>query len=182
MFRPHRSTLLSIAAAATLIACSDAANSPTAIAGGAATPPVAASRTALVGTIVLDTMNRSAGVYLQVEDGNLVWLAGDETASLQALGGARVLVRGTYDIADGMAIDSFRVLAVDGRDVLDGVVVEMDGGYGLQLTADASIIALTDPPAELIDLLGQRVWLADTTEELPVAFGIIGPGHRASTP
>jgi hypothetical protein len=55
-----------------------------------------------------------------------------------------------------------------GQDLVGGTLL----GYALQLTR-GGLIALTDPPADLIAHLGERVWVTGDPNAAPTAFGFI---------
>ena len=59
-----------------------------------------------------------------------------------------------------------------GGEAADGTLLATDDGYAL-LLVDNSLRAIMDPPPELIEHLGERVWVAGPPHEAPVAFGVI---------
>jgi hypothetical protein len=128
-----------------------------------------------------------AGVILEMLDGKEVVLAGRETAQLERVDGAEVEVRGTWDAVDGFAVNDFLVRAVGGVAALDGVVTEMYSddleydfiGYGLRLTSGPLIVPLIDPPDDLIEHRGDRVWVTAAPSGKPMAYGLI---RRAAEP
>jgi len=167
-------TLIAACLAATA-SCSDTAT-PTSP-GRQAAPP--APLTTLEGVIHLSA-TKVNGIVLSMPDGEDVTLDGPESASLANVENADVEVRGQWS-DDALVVADFLVRRVNGADVMDGVLVAMtiqdngDGniiGYGLSLTR-GSLIPLTDPPADLIAHVGERVWLAETPDGQASAFGII---------
>jgi hypothetical protein len=165
MFRPH---LLIAGVAITLLACTDDHTGPTSPPG--ATGPFPTSSFAeLQGFVELNRAEES-GIRLRLTDGTTVPLIGFETARLARVDGAEVYVRGTWD-APALAVESFVVLAVDGRSASDGILVQTDNGYALRLR-DGSMQELSDVPEALMELVGARIWLTGI-DEPPVAFGVI---------
>lgn len=153
--------------------CSDA-SAPTSP-GGQAAPPTSLST--LDGTIHA-SQSRANGILLTLADGEDVTLDGSEAAGLANLDNADVEVRGEWN-ADTFVVADFLVRRVGGADVLDGILmavqVEDDGaviGYALSLTR-GSVVPLTDPPPELVAHVGERLWVAETADGKPCAFGII---------
>jgi hypothetical protein len=81
-------------------------------------------------------------------------------------------------------VSDFVVRSVEGAPAMDGILVarydesgqDLIGGtligYGLQLTRGGTI-ALTDPPADLVAHLGERVWVTGDPTAAPAAFGFI---------
>ena len=171
MFRPRH--LLAAFPLLLLVACSDQATTPT----GVARAPVPAANTDLIGTI-MRTSGREGGIQLVPDGGGAILLFGDQTELLMGLvdAGVRVQVHGTLDLVEGMAVERFLVLGVNGHDAMDGTVVQTDDGYALRLTVDDSMLPLIDPPAALKELAGERVWVVGGRDEPAEAFGIIG--HR----
>lgn len=164
--------------AACLIAstsCSDA-SAPTSL-GGQAGPAGPAPLTTLEGVVHLSE-TKANGILLMLADGEEVILDGPAAASLANVENADVEVRGQRS-ADTFVVSDFLVRQVDGADVLDGILIatqiEDDGaviGYALSLTR-GSVVPLTDPPAELVAHVGERVWVAETVDGQASAFGII---------
>jgi hypothetical protein len=154
--------------------CSDA-SAPTSPGGQAAAAPL----TTLEGVVHLSP-TKSNNILLTLADGEDVILDGYETASLANVENADVEVRGRWS-SDIFAVTDFLVRRVDGAEVMDGILTalrtqdEMEGdiiGYALSLTR-GSLVPLTDPPADLIAHVGERVWVAETADGQPSAFGII---------
>jgi hypothetical protein len=118
-------------------------------------------------------------------DGGGVLLGGSETVDLRGLDGDEVEVHGTWaGIADGadiLLVNDFIVRQVGGVDVLDGILTAQyiddssttPVGYAINLTHGSSV-PLVDPPQDLIDHLGQRVWVQTSADGKPQAFGVIG--------
>jgi hypothetical protein len=156
--------------------CSDA-NAPTSP-GEQAGPAAPAPLATLDGKVHL-IATKANNILLTLADGEDIVLDGSAAANLANVENADVEVRGQWN-ADVFVVSDFLVRQVDGADVLDGVLlatqVEDDGavvGYALSLTR-GSVVPLTNPPAELIAHVGERVWVAETADGQPCAFGIIG--------
>jgi hypothetical protein len=144
--------------------------------------PPASPLATLEGMVQFSSTDPTA-ILLSLDDGEEVALA-SQVDGLANVENAEVEVHGQWN-GDTFAVYDFLVRRVDGVDVLDGVVTalrgqEIDGdiiGYGLTMTG-GSIIPLSDPPAELIQHLGDRVWVAESIDGQPRAFGIIS--HEAN--
>jgi hypothetical protein len=75
------------------------------------------------------------------------------------------------------------VRTVDGGRVVDGVLIALFDvpidlpeavGYAIRPTSGGPMITLTDPPAELLTHLNERVWVAGVDGgNGPTAFGVI---------
>jgi hypothetical protein len=174
-----RTRTIPILIAACLVAtasCSDTAT-PTSPGTGTQAAPTTASQTTLYGIVQL-SQTKEGGTVLRMGDGE-VPLSGPGSDGLASVENAEVEVRGGFD-ADTFVVADFLVRRVGGSDVLDGVLItlygqEIDGdglGYALSLTRGA-IVPLMDPPAELIAHVGARLWIVQSAEGQPSAFGII---------
>jgi hypothetical protein len=166
------------------MACADSSTAPPRFPPATHVPPPAF--VTLIGVVHLVDRTES-GVILETPDGDEIRLAGGETALLERVDGAEVEVRGTWD-ADVLAVKDFLVRAVGGIAALDGVVTEMYSddleyefiGYGLRLSPDgALIVPLIDPPDDLIEHVGDRMWVTGAPDGKPTAYGVI---RRASEP
>jgi hypothetical protein len=112
-----------------------------------------------------------APAYLRTSTERLA-LQGPEASVLANLANAEVRVRGSMDGAAGMFVQSFRVLLVKGRVVVDGRIETMDGSLALRLD-DGTIYPLLDAPEGIAQHLGARIWFAPQLGALPAAFGVI---------
>jgi hypothetical protein len=130
--------------------------------------------TELTGFVVLGESNDGTArtIGLRLQDGAQIALVGSEANPMASVDGAEVRVRGTFDAAPGLVVESFTVISVGGRPALDGIVTEMAESYGL-LLRDGTIYALVAPPAELLEHLGERVWLTGDWDAPPIEFGVI---------
>jgi hypothetical protein len=170
-------TLLAVACVAASAACSDT-TSPTRV------PPAYAPPAPLLITlngVVRLTEKAEPSVILQTSDGDEIPLSGVEVELLTRLDDAGVEVRGNWD-ADGMfRVSDFLVRNVDGATAMDGVLIEFYDddsgeeitGYGLRLTRSAILVNLIDPPGELLEHVGERLWVTGALDGPPSAFGII---------
>jgi len=162
-------------------ACSDSV-APTdhALAAG---PGKADAQIPIIG-IVHQTTDLRRPFLLSTDDGQEVMLIGASLASVARVDNAEVEVRGAWDPEGAFEVNDFVVRSVDGAAAMDGILVALldnSGqdiisptvlGYALQLTRGGTI-ALTDPPADLIAHLGERVWVTGDPTAAPVAFGFI---------
>ena len=122
-------------------------------------------------------------VVLNASDGSEIPLAGATTALLARVDAAGVEVRGWWNTDRTFEVADFVVQIVDGAPVLDGVLIavydtklktedRMVIGYALQLTR-GDTVGLTEPSADLLAHLGERVWIAGPIEGPTTAFGVI---------
>jgi hypothetical protein len=133
--------------------------------GPAWTPATPAILT-LRGSIVMT----GGQIILHTDGGSARRLIGPEVRRLHGVVGADVLVRATDDAVGGLLVASFTLLAMDGLPAIDGVLEAVDGGYAV-CPVDGSPRMLMDPPPELIDHLGARVWVTGDVSKEIVAFG-----------
>ena len=49
-----------------------------------------------------------------------------------------------------------------------------DDGYALRLIVDGTIRPLINPPSDLTNHVGERVWVTGPVDAPPVNFGVIG--------
>jgi len=166
-----RSHFLAAACAVALLACSDNPSAPAT--GTDGTRPFIPSLFEVTGTVVV-TGNPDDGLEVQLKqsDGTMLSLVGSEARLLASVDGGEVLVRGTWDAPPGLVVGSFQVLAMNGRAAIDGVLEITDYGYALRLSSGA-YYDLSDPPAELMNHVGDRLWVTGSAEEPPVEFGVI---------
>ena len=167
------------------MACADSTTAPARIPPATYIPPPASFVTL---TGVVHVLGRTeSGVVLETADGDEIRLAGGETTLLERVDGAEIEVRGTWDAVDAFAVKDFLVRAVGGIAALDGVVTEMYSddledefiGYGLRLTGGPLTVPLIDPPDDLIEHRGDRVWVTAAPGGKPMAYGLI---RRAAEP
>lgn len=165
----QRSLFLAICIAAGVAACtSDPVSTPTFPA--VITPTTPTPLQSLVGTVDL----LEGGVFLTQADAS-IRLIGSEADALHSLAGAEVEVRGTNEAKEAFLVRSFSVRVVDGQPAADGILEQTNDGYGLW-KADNTLKMIVDPPAQLIQYVGERVWIAGADDQPPVAFGVIS--HR----
>jgi hypothetical protein len=162
-------------------ACSDSV-APTEHALPAA-PGQPAAQISIIG-IVHQTTDLLAPVMLRTDDGRDIVLVGANLASVASVDSAEVEVRGAWAVNGALEVNDFVVRSVEGAPAMDGILVarydesgqDLIGGtligYGLQLTRGGTI-ALTDPPADLVAHLGERVWVTGDPTAAPAAFGFI---------
>jgi hypothetical protein len=163
-------------------ACSDSL-APADDAAPAAPDQPAAALISIIG-IVHQTTDLLGPVMLRTGDGRDILLVGANLASVASVDSAEVEVRGAWAVNGALEVNDFVVRSVEGAPAMDGILIaQYDGsgqdlvggtllGYALQLTR-GGLIALTDPPADLIAHLGERVWVTGDPNAAPTAFGFI---------
>jgi hypothetical protein len=171
MEHPMKQQILLTVAAAIAMACSD--GGPSAPRAPQNASPGATATGALIelAGIVEVTGTELNAVYLR-SGSELYHLEGPLASTVARVPGADVRLRGSFEGGARLWVQDFRVLAIKGRAVIDGVVQVMDGGIAIQL-ADGAMILLDDCPEELVQHVGARIWFAVRTENVPAAFGII---------
>lgn len=157
--------LILISAAIAMVACSD--ETATAPSGGPGVT-VPAPVTTMVGIVALDD---DGALSLRIDD-RLIRLVGGDAEPLRNVIGAEVEIRGTNDVDAGFNVTQFAMRRVEGRPARDGYLEFNDDGYALR-QLDGSYTALIDPPAELIEMVGHRVWVAGPSDARPEAFGLL---------
>jgi len=137
----------------------------------------------IIGIVHLTT-NLRGTFTLSTDDGQEIVLVGANLISVAQVDKAEVEVRGAWNADGALEVTDFVVRSVEGEAAMDGILVArydesgqdlMPGtliGYALQLTRGGTI-ALTDPPADLIAFLGERVWVTGDPTAAPAAFGFI---------
>ncbi|HEX5073149.1 MAG TPA: hypothetical protein VFW03_08090 [Gemmatimonadaceae bacterium] len=172
-----------LAAVAVVIAggCSESSVGPddsVGIKGGV--PPALES---IRGTVVTDAAALPVQVYLQLGADERVKVVGSDAHQLVRLDGALVELHGRWagqalpvfvdePVSAPFALANFVVLAVGGREAMDGVLGEDQGRYYLRLTAgDAYWFA--DAPSEFDAHIGQRIWVTGWRDRPPMTYGVI---------
>ena len=162
-------------------ACSDSLAPDRKLPAVADQPPPA--QISIIGIVHLTTDLR-ASFTLSTDDGQEIVLVGANLASVAQVDQAVVEVRGTWAGEGAFDVSDFVVRSVEGEPAMDGILValyDQSGqdimpaaliGYALQLTRGGTI-ALTDPPADLVAHLGERVWVTGDPTAAPTAFGFI---------
>jgi hypothetical protein len=115
--------------------------------------------------VMLRTGNSTVGLALNASD----------SAALSRMGGIDVALFGTRE-PNRFRVRSFRAMAVSGAPVVDGVLREADGKLWIYTSEGA--IALGNPPAQLRNLIGARVWIGGPLATGPNQFGVISPATR----
>jgi hypothetical protein len=95
-----------------------------------------------------------------------------ESAALTRVGGAEIVVHGVA-AGDSFTVADFVVRAIEGAAVVDGVLVK--SGDRLELRAERENLALGNPPAELMAMVGARVWIRGPLDTGPNSYGVIVP-------
>jgi hypothetical protein len=161
-------------------ACSDT-SAPT---GASASAPLTPQLITITGVVHLTELGSRNVAALDTGDGSEISLEGADFTSLAGVDNVELEVRGNW-LADRIfEVNDFVVRSVEGAPAMDGILVavyddqtdERAGGsalgYALLLTRGGSA-ALTDPPADLIAHVGQRVWVIGAPDGPPTAFGVI---------
>jgi hypothetical protein len=161
-------------------ACSDTV-APTGETGSS--PPLTPQLITLTGVIHLSETTSRYTAALDIGDGPEITLDGADFSSFAAVDRVEIEVRGNWLADRVFEVSDFVVQSVEGTPALDGILVAVEEDqtddksgsitvYALQLTRGGSV-TLTDPPADLIAHLGQRVWVIGSLDGPPTAFGAI---------
>jgi hypothetical protein len=132
------------------------------------TPAAAPATFSLWGSITMD----GGQIALSAHTGSRVYLTGPEARRLRGAAGALVVVRATGDMGGRVLVASFTVLAMNGVSAIDGVLDAVDGGYALRLS-DGTPRMLMDPPPQLIEHIGARMWVTGDVSKEIIAFGLL---------
>jgi len=178
--------LVGVACLIAAAACNDS-TAPNRAASSPSTPstpatPAEPTLVTIAGSVHV-TGRDEASLILLTDDGNEIGLTGAGAARLARVDGANVEVRGSWNADESFTVSDFLVREVDGVPVMDGILISMDDYvddahtnaalvYAVLLTRGGMAI-LSDPPAALTEHLGARVWVADSGDRPPTAFGII---------
>jgi hypothetical protein len=175
-------TLVATASVVAGAACNDSPSGPTAAPPTAYTPRPSLVVT-LNGFVRVGGRSGGTGIVLNASNGDEIPLTGREAGLLENFDGAEVEVRGTWD-AEGPAlvVSDFLVRAVGGVAAMDGVLTKIYAdeieeeflGYGLRLTRSVLLVPLVDPPSDLLEHVGDRVWVTSGSHGETTAYGIIG--------
>lgn len=103
--------------------------------------------------------------------------ATDESAALERVAGTLIAVRGQFTTRDTLAVSGFRVVAVGGQSVIDGVVRQAKSGLEICPPSE-SCVALGNPPIALRELVGARIWFGGPIATGPNTFGVVEPKRR----
>lgn len=165
--------LFTIAAVASLVACTDSPN--TALTGPAdESQPVLPTQAiyTIAGRISVSGPEGYRVIELGDADGNVYLLVGKEAGALASLDGGDVVARGTFDANPGFVVQDFTVTAMDGRPALDGVLEVTDAGFALRMK-DGSLRVIPGLPSGCAELVGARIWVVGF-EGPSAEFGRIG--------
>ena len=95
-----------------------------------------------------------------------------DSLALERIAGDEIAARGVEG-REGLRLERFTVLSVDGVAVLDGVV--RADGSGFLLETQGRRVRLGNPPAAFKVLVGARVWVAGAPDTGPIRYGVIQP-------
>jgi hypothetical protein len=118
-------------------------------------------------------------VVLQPDTGSGVRITGPLLAELERLSGVRVTVAGIVSrspdpIVDRqIAVADYDILSVDGRPVVTGEIVGIEGERARLRMTDGSEVLLSGSP--LTFRVGQKVWVQGVETLAVQAYGIVRP-------
>jgi len=166
-------------------ACSDSVGPTTTTGRVAPVAPAPPIMVTLTGSVHVSGQ-REYPAWLSTSDGQDIRLTGESANMLASVDNADVEVHGRWetDGADAFFVADFLVRAVDGNAVLDGtlislsaLIIDVDDGprYAVQPTAGGPWIILSDPSADLLNHLNERIWVAglESGSGAPTAYGVI---------
>jgi len=160
-------------------ACSDSATPTAPLTSTPSTPALLT----LTGSV--HRGNKISEVILATDDGQEIPLSGANASMMASVENAGVEVRGAWNVDGTFEVADFLVRMVDGAPVLDGILVAVydrtvdpsesiePTGYAILPTRGGPTIALTNPSADLLAHLGERLWVAGVGDGAPTAFGVI---------
>jgi hypothetical protein len=135
-----------------------------------------AARDSLAGIVSITGTSFEQHLVLIDSEGTRGLVAGREDSSaLMRVGGAEVVVYGVKH-ADGFVVAAFRVSAIGGAAVVDGVLVRDGSRFALETRTDK--LALGNSPAGFDSLIGARLWIGGQLETGPYVYGVITPPKR----
>jgi hypothetical protein len=114
-------------------------------------------------------------VVLRTPDGDLP-LTGEPSDALRRASGVEVWVAGRRAEDGSLAVEAYRIRAVDGVAATDGVL-ELDGDAAVLVTHDGERVRYAPAPPALRALVGQRVWIAGRAGGEPQAWGTLDPAR-----
>jgi hypothetical protein len=155
-----RAAALALAACGLATACVPPSTGP----GGVET---LRGRPAVVGSAPMNVQ-----VSLRAEDGRSITLTGALAPELGRLSGAEVEVEGLLAGSE-MEATAYRIVSVDGRPVVLGIVETAPGG-GLQLRLDDGGVVVLGAGAEPLRP-GQKVWVQGVSRLHVQTFGVVVP-------
>ena len=175
-----RTRILAILMTFALVACSETPSAPVSVIPGGILPPGPPPNQSaqLTGKVVTNAPPLDNAVYLELDDQSRVILVGSQVSGLSSVNGAVVFVEGNW--SDGYAygdigvieVQRFEVLAVGGRPAIDGILEETPEGYALRLQ-NGDFYTLVEPSAEMLEHMGQRLWITTSDTGAADAFGVI---------
>ncbi len=140
------------------------------------TAPTAAEPDSIRGIVSVTGTSFEQALMLRTENG-VIALATNaaDSAALSRMGGIDAIAFGTR-VSNRFRVASFRAMTVAGAPVVDGVIREEDGKLSIETAGGR--IALGNPPAQLRNLVGARVWIGGPLTTGPNQFGVISPASR----
>lgn len=118
-------------------------------------------------------------VMLETGDGRRIRLAGALRGELSRLAGLEVSVSGsrasaTDPLADAeIDVAAYEIGMVDGRGVMVGEIIQLQGREAQLRTAEGDLILLTGIPNEF--RVGQKVWVQGPAAVTVQSFGVLRP-------
>ena len=176
-----RAQLLTTLAIVIACGCTESSVGPDDSVGtkGGVTPDLQSIR----GTVVADASALPIQVYLQLGADKRVTVIGGDVQKLVSLDGAEVLLHGKWSgevlpvfidepVSPPFALADFVVLAVGGRQAMDGVLGENEGRYYLRLTV-GDAYWFEDAPSAFDTYIGKRIWVTGWQDRPPMTYGVI---------
>ncbi|MGD8869459.1 MAG: hypothetical protein PVI01_17705 [Gemmatimonadales bacterium] len=142
--------------------------------GKGGTPEPAADGTTTVGRVRIAGNTPLERVLIEPAESGAAGLevVGDLRPELKRLSGAEVRVSGELVSADRLRVTGYTILDISGHVPIVGLL-EVEGGSAAVIDEGGDRTALRDPPAQLLEQNGAKVWVALNTDGVVIGYGII---------
>jgi hypothetical protein len=143
-------------------------------------PPSGPQEPSHVGTVqIVGSAPVNVQVVLQPGDGAAIRLTGALVSELERLQGARVAVRGPTSpapdplVSRQVDVQWYEIISIDGRPVVLGEIIAVEGGVARLRTEDGSEVVLPGAPASF--RVGQKVWVQGPQSITVQSYGTVRP-------
>lgn len=142
--------------------------------GKGGTPEPAADGTTVVGRVRIAGSTPLERVLIEPDDSGAVALevVGELRPELRRLSGAQVRVLGELVSADRLRVTGYTILDISGHTPIVGVL-EVEDGSARVIDEEGGRTPLRDPPTQLLEQNGAKVWVVLNTNGVVIGYGII---------